>query len=65
MTTNKTVRTWDVFRDENRAGGSSEHVGTTQAPDGEAAQWNAEREFECRPTQHLHVTLSVADGGIA
>jgi hypothetical protein len=47
---------FDVFRDENRAGGASEFVGYVEAETAEAALACAELEFECRETSSLHVS---------
>ena len=53
--------TYDVFREENRAGGSVDHLGTVKAHDAEQAQREAEAQFECHKYSHLYVRLQEAD----
>lgn len=53
--------TYDVFREENRSGGSVDHLGTVKAHDTEQAQREAEAQFECHKFSHLYVRLEEAD----
>jgi 1,2-phenylacetyl-CoA epoxidase PaaB subunit len=47
-----------VFRSENRAGGTEQHVGTLKAEDEAAALEAAEATFACPVTHRLRVALA-------
>lgn len=55
------MQTFDVFRAKNNNSGM-EHVGTVEAVDTDAAQWNAEKTFECDTTCHLFVEVRTFEG---
>lgn len=54
MTSTKT--TFNVFRIENRKSGREEWVGTVDADDAETAKIEADAQFDCPITCHLHVS---------
>lgn len=47
--------TFDVFRAENRAGGSTDHVGNVTADNADDAQAEADATFECDRVHNLYV----------
>lgn len=49
------MQSYDVFRSENRAGGSTEHVGTIEAIDADNALEMAQAYHECDHVHHLWV----------
>jgi hypothetical protein len=49
------MKTWDVFRSENRDGGRTEHVGTVEADTSTGALGMAEGQMECPASCYLWV----------
>ena len=56
MTMTATLKTYDVFRSENRGEGRTDHVGVVSARNGDEAEEIAKSEIECPVTCHLWVS---------
>jgi flavin reductase (DIM6/NTAB) family NADH-FMN oxidoreductase RutF len=55
------MKTYDIFRAENRANGYEDHVGRIEAPTEADALAEARATIECDATHHLYAAESVAD----
>lgn len=53
----ETIKTWDVFRTENRANGRTDHAGTVDAVDADEALREAQARFEYDAVHHLFAKM--------